>query len=54
LSVVPDLDEQPGFADEDVSQEPEIVVTDNPPPTRKGRASIPSWDEIVFGTKTED
>lgn len=54
LSVVPDLDEQPGFADEDISQEPEIVVADNPPAPKKGRASIPSWDEIVFGTKTED
>jgi hypothetical protein len=54
LSVVPDLDEQPGFADEDISQEPEIVVPENPPAPKKGRASIPSWDEIVFGTKTED
>jgi hypothetical protein len=54
LSVVPDLDEQPGFADEDLSQEPEIVVAENPPAPKKGRASIPSWDEIVFGTKTED
>ena len=54
LSVVPDLDEQPGFADEDISQETEIVVPDNPPAPKKGRASIPSWDEIVFGTKTED
>jgi hypothetical protein len=54
LSVVPDLDEQPGIADEDLSQEPEIVIPDNPPATKRGRASIPSWDEIVFGTKTED
>ena len=54
LSVVPDLDEQPGFDDEDISQETEIVVPDNPPAPKKGRASIPSWDEIVFGTKTED
>lgn len=54
LSVVPDLDEQPGFADEDISQEPENVVPENSPAPKKGRASIPSWDEIVFGTKTED
>jgi hypothetical protein len=31
----------------------EQPVEDTPPP-KKGRASIPSWDEIVFGTKTED
>jgi hypothetical protein len=24
------------------------------PPAKKGRPSMPSWDEIVFGTKTED
>ena len=24
------------------------------PPTKKGRPSMPSWDEIVFGTKTDD
>lgn len=24
------------------------------PPQKKGRASIPSWDEIVFGTKPDD
>lgn len=24
------------------------------PPVKKGRASMPSWDEIVFGTKTDD
>ncbi|RUR00763.1 septation protein SepH [Labedella endophytica] len=24
------------------------------PPTRKGRTSMPSWDEIVFGARTED
>jgi hypothetical protein len=23
-------------------------------PAKKGRPSMPSWDEIVFGTKTED
>ena len=25
-----------------------------PVPAKKGRASMPSWDEIVFGTKSED
>ena len=24
------------------------------PPARKGRASMPSWDEIVFGARTDD
>lgn len=26
----------------------------NPVPLKKGRAAMPSWDQIVFGTKTED
>jgi hypothetical protein len=30
--------------------EPEAIVA----PAKKGRPSMPSWDEIVFGTKTED
>jgi hypothetical protein len=54
LSVVPDFEEQDSFADEDVSQEPEIISPETPPANKRGRASIPSWDEIVFGTKTED
>jgi hypothetical protein len=54
LSVVPDFEEQESFADEDVSQEPEIISPETPPVNKRGRASIPSWDEIVFGTKTED
>jgi hypothetical protein len=30
-------------------------VDDQPPVTpKKGRAAMPSWDQIVFGTKTED
>jgi hypothetical protein len=32
--------------------DPEVV--EQPSSPRRGRASIPSWDEIVFGTKTED
>lgn len=27
---------------------------DPTPPVKKGRASMPSWDEIVFGTKVDD
>lgn len=33
---------------------PNPVVSDAPPAPKKGRSSVPSWDEIVFGTKTED
>jgi len=54
LSVVPDFDEQESFADEDLSQEAEPIAPESPPANKRGRASIPSWDEIVFGTKTED
>lgn len=34
----------------------ETSVPDSPliAPAKKGRPSMPSWDEIVFGTKTED
>ncbi|MBX9246877.1 DUF3071 domain-containing protein, partial [Actinotalea ferrariae] len=35
----------------------EAATADVPPPlarrARKGRASVPSWDEIVFGAKPE-
>jgi hypothetical protein len=54
LSVVPDFEEQESFVDEDVNQDPPEVTADPPPVSKRGRASIPSWDEIVFGTKTED
>jgi hypothetical protein len=33
---------------------PAPVATDNTASPKRGRASIPSWDQIVFGTKTED
>lgn len=53
LEAVPDL--------EDVV-EPEVLPPPTPAPVanettappKRGRASIPSWDEIVFGTKTDD
>jgi len=54
------------IADEDVNQdfEPEIEAAQEPEvvnpavaapatATKKGRASMPSWDEIVFGTKAD-
>lgn len=33
---------------------PASAKDDEPISPKRGRASIPSWDEIVFGTKTED
>jgi hypothetical protein len=54
LSVVPDFEEQESFAEEDVNQDPQEIAPSAPPASKRGRASIPSWDEIVFGTKTED
>lgn len=32
----------------------EPPLTKAPPAARKGRASMPSWDEIVFGARTDD
>lgn len=41
-----------------LEEEPEPIPApshkDTSIPPKKGRASIPSWDQIVFGTKTED
>jgi hypothetical protein len=54
LSVVPDFDDQESILEEDISQDPPEVAPETPPASKRGRASIPSWDEIVFGTKTED
>ena len=54
LSVVPDFEEQESFVEEEVNQDPPEIAPEAPPVSKRGRASIPSWDEIVFGTKTED
>ena len=54
LSVVPDFDEQESFVEEDINQDPPEKTPETAPGSKRGRASIPSWDEIVFGTKTED
>jgi Protein of unknown function (DUF3071) len=32
----------------------EVAPASVNPPAKKGRPSMPSWDEIVFGTKTDD
>lgn len=34
-------------------REPTATLAERPRSTRKGRASVPSWDEIVFGAKPE-
>lgn len=44
------------FEEEEVVEptpEPE-VVTPPPPAAKKGRASVPSWDEILFGTRPNE
>jgi len=62
------IDEDPGFEESQLSlDEPttepiaQVSHIEEPEPKtgsieaiRKGRASIPSWDEIVFGTKGDD
>ena len=40
--------------EETKSDELETTVAEQKTPPKKGRASMPSWDEIVFGTKAED
>jgi hypothetical protein len=42
------------MVEEEVIQTPPVVQSEQPTAPKRGRASIPSWDEIVFGTKTED
>ncbi|MBN9177188.1 MAG: DUF3071 domain-containing protein [Microbacterium sp.] len=47
---------EPGYDDTDEDADDEAlddtVISDNS--RRKGRTSMPSWDEIVFGARTED
>jgi hypothetical protein len=57
LSIVPDVQEQDLVTEEDeedVPPTPSVVQSESTATPKRGRASIPSWDEIVFGTKTED
>lgn len=44
------------LASKDAEEKPEAIETAEPtaPTPKKGRSSIPSWDEIVFGTKTDE
>jgi len=53
LSVVPDIQTSEPISQAD-DAENESVAAPSATSQKKGRASIPSWDEIVFGTKTED
>ena len=51
LEVVPDPAPE---IEKEPEPTPSPVSDDQPATPKRGRASIPSWDEIVFGTKTED
>lgn len=50
--IYPDEAPEPEVVEPEPTPAP--VSTDNPASPKRGRASIPSWDQIVFGTKTED
>lgn len=53
---VPDANDLPG-QDEAQEQQTDAGLNTQPAPapsSKKGRAAMPSWDEIVFGTKTDD
>jgi hypothetical protein len=49
---------EPGYDDEPAPAAPDPSVDEDATPAdtsrRKGRTSMPSWDEIVFGARTED
>jgi hypothetical protein len=45
---------EPIILEEEPEPTPAPVNTDSSNSPKRGRASIPSWDQIVFGTKTED
>lgn len=49
-SQLPEVEAEDAIAAEAVGSE----VVDEPKETKRGRAGIPSWDEIVFGTKTDE
>jgi hypothetical protein len=58
IDLAPEL---PVQIEETLPREPEIEIepdevgaSQTKPAAKKGRASMPSWDEIVFGTKAED
>jgi hypothetical protein len=59
-NIVPDFTSEPRDTKLEVVPEPTPepspapISSDTQTNPKRGRASIPSWDEIVFGTKTED
>lgn len=54
LSVVPEIKESEEVEEAIEAPQQPALIQDTTASPKKGRASIPSWDEIVFGTKTED
>ncbi len=45
------------LADDDASStvpQPVSAQQNSPKPTKRGRSSVPSWDEIVFGARSDD
>ncbi len=61
LQVVPDLETEEESATEHQMDAPDQgesdsqdFVEDAPAAPKKGRAAMPSWDQIVFGTKTDE
>ena len=53
LFALPSAAPQP-LAPRDVSERDAGTTEDSPRVARRGRPSMPSWDEIVFGARTED
>ena len=45
---------EPNIVEDEPEPTPAPVSTETTNSPKRGRASIPSWDQIVFGTKTED
>jgi hypothetical protein len=45
---------EPIASEQEPEPTPAPVNTEPTNSPKRGRASIPSWDQIVFGTKTED
>nr|WP_239640038.1 hypothetical protein [Microbacterium sp. B24] len=51
-ALEPGYDEAGTDAEDTASAIEDTVISDSS--RRKGRTSMPSWDEIVFGARTED
>ena len=53
-ALEPGYDETPRSRDDESQAEVEREAVAEAAGRRKGRTSMPSWDEIVFGARTED